>query len=106
MYDESCYYIFQQTMANNTVKKEQEKETFLTYTSQDFFYTTTSEHGEDLASHLDILLPRKWLASKADGAFIYSVDDVETKILPGKYGIVTQVCFRNFSEVLDSTNDL
>lgn len=82
-------------MENDSGKKEEETETRLTYTSKDFFLSTTSMHGEDLTSQLDILLLRKWMAAKAAGAFIYSVDNVETKILPGKYGIVSQVCLRD-----------
>lgn len=78
-------------MENDNVKKEEETETRLTYTTKDFFLSTTSMHGEDLTSRLDILLPRKWMAAKVAGAFIYSVDNVETKILPGKYGIVSQI---------------
>lgn len=74
---------------------EEQEGTSLAYTTNDFFHSTTSMHGEDLTSHLDILLHKKWMASKAAGAFIYSVDDVETKILPGKYGIVSQVSFRD-----------
>lgn len=79
-------------MENNTAAEEQVKETSFPYTANDFFHSSTTVHGEDLTSHFDVLFLRKWMAAKAAGAFIYSVDDVETKILPGKYGIVTQVC--------------
>lgn len=83
-------------MENKNGKEEdKEKEASLAYTSDDFFYSVTRMHGEDYTSHIDIMLLRKWMASKAAGAFIYSVDDVETKILPGKYGIVSQVCMRD-----------
>lgn len=81
-------------MENDNAKKEEEMEIHLTYTTKDFFLSTTSVHGEDLTSQLDILLSRKWMAAKAAGAFIYSVDNVETKILPGKYGIVSQVSLK------------
>lgn len=76
-------------MENDTTKNK--KETCLTYSTQDFLYSTPSVHGEDLASPLDTLLLREWMAAKAAGAFNYSVDDVDTKILPGRYGIVAQV---------------
>lgn len=80
-------------MENDASRKEK-KETLLTYTASDFFHSTTSLHGEDLTSPFDVLLLKRWTAAKDAGAFIYSVDDVETKIIPGKYGIVSQVHHR------------
>ena len=75
-------------MENDTLK------TCLTFTEKDFFHSTPSVHGEDLASLLDTLLLKEWMSAKASGAFNYSVEDVDTKILPGSYGIVAQVSVR------------
>ncbi|XP_071513080.1 GDP-D-glucose phosphorylase 1 isoform X2 [Panulirus ornatus] len=61
------------------------------YSHNDFVYTTSSEHGQDLMSAFDSLLLQKWEAARDAGLFNYQVNHVETKLLPGKFRIVAQM---------------
>ncbi|KAG0728781.1 GDP-D-glucose phosphorylase 1 [Chionoecetes opilio] len=78
-------------MENDTKRTNDERETCFTYTKENFLHSTPSVHGQDFESPLDTLLLKKWMAAKAAGAFNYSVENIDTKILPGQYGLVAQV---------------
>lgn len=65
------------------------------YSNKDFLYTTSSEHGQNLMSTFDSMLLEKWETARDAGIFLYQVDDVETKILPGKFKLVVQVSYEN-----------
>ncbi|MPC66805.1 GDP-D-glucose phosphorylase 1 [Portunus trituberculatus] len=82
---------FPELIMENDIKINQERKISFSYSEKDFLFSTSSRHGEELASSLDTCLLKEWVAAKAAGAFNYSVEDVETKILPGRYGIVAQI---------------
>lgn len=62
------------------------------YSKQDFNLSTTSKHGQLEKSEFDCRLLSQWDAAMGAGVFKYSVEGVETKVVPGKYHIVVQVC--------------
>ncbi|XP_063881355.1 GDP-D-glucose phosphorylase 1-like [Scylla paramamosain] len=86
-----CVFHTKYQIMEDDMKINQERKICLTYSEKDFLHSTSSGHGEELASSLDTLLLKEWMAAKAAGAFNYSVEGVDTKILPGRYGIVAQV---------------
>ncbi|KAK8754541.1 hypothetical protein OTU49_016660 [Cherax quadricarinatus] len=61
------------------------------YSNSDFVYNTSSDHGQDMMSAFDSLLLEKWKAADDASLFNYKVDDVETKLLAGKYKFVVQM---------------
>nr|XP_045608952.1 GDP-D-glucose phosphorylase 1-like isoform X1 [Procambarus clarkii] len=76
-------------MFNNDV--DMTRDFMFKYSNKDFIYTTSSEHGLDKMSPFDSLLLKKWEAARDAALFNYQVDDVETKIIPGKYKLVAQM---------------
>ncbi|CAL4060227.1 unnamed protein product, partial [Meganyctiphanes norvegica] len=64
------------------------------YSSNEFQFSVESKHGYEIKSSFDEALQGTWDAAKDKGAFNYLVDNVETKILPGKYNIVAQLNVR------------
>lgn len=65
----------------------------LTYSRKDFHFSISNKHGQPKKSEFDVQFLRMWNMAMSAEVFRYSVDGVETKVLPGKYNIVTQVCF-------------
>ncbi|XP_042209346.1 GDP-D-glucose phosphorylase 1-like isoform X2 [Homarus americanus] len=72
-------------------KTDNTKDFVLQYSNNDFVYSTCSEHGQVLRSAFDSLLLEKWKVAKEADLFNYQVDDVETKILPGRFEFVAQM---------------
>ncbi|XP_027235407.2 GDP-D-glucose phosphorylase 1 isoform X2 [Penaeus vannamei] len=68
----------------------------LLYTKDDFTYNTSNSHKQEVSSGFDTLLKRGWEAAMEAGIFNYKVDNVETKIIPGKYHIVAQMNANRF----------
>lgn len=73
------------------VSGEKYRDPFI-YKKEDFILSTTNKHGQSEKSEFDCLLLNQWDAAMGAGVFKYSVEGVETKVLPGKYHIVVQVC--------------
>lgn len=73
------------------VSGEEYRDPFI-YSEKDYILSTTSIHGQSEKSEFDRLLLSQWDAAMGAGVFKYSVEGVETKVLPGKYHIVVQVC--------------
>lgn len=69
----------------------------LTYSCKDFHFSISNKHGQPNKSEFDVQFLRMWNMAVSAEVFRYSVDGVETKVLPGKYNLVTQVCFPPFS---------
>ena len=51
----------------------------------------------DLFLHFDTLLCSQWDRAVADGVFRYSLDEVVTRLLPGRYGFIAQRNPKRFS---------
>ncbi|KAK3874665.1 hypothetical protein Pcinc_020413 [Petrolisthes cinctipes] len=62
-----------------------------TYSQRDFHYCISIKHGQPVLSSFDCVFLKQWEVSRALGLFKYSVEGVQTKVLPGKYQIVTQM---------------
>ncbi|KAK3866074.1 hypothetical protein Pcinc_028365 [Petrolisthes cinctipes] len=61
------------------------------FSKQDLYSSTTSKHGQTETSAFDHRLLNQWDAAMSAGVFKYSLEGVETKVLPGKYHIVIQM---------------
>ncbi|XP_066980394.1 GDP-D-glucose phosphorylase 1-like isoform X1 [Macrobrachium rosenbergii] len=86
------YLLQQSTMETNGVSHSSEKGALVyKYSSADFAYTASSCHSNGKKSSFDSILTTKWEEASDAGVFNYKTDDVQTKIVPGKYNIVTQL---------------
>ena len=56
-----------------------------------FCIARTEQSHPFCALQLDVFLTSLWDRGMENGIFRYSVDDVSTKVIPGRYGFVIQV---------------
>lgn len=58
---------------------------------EDFIYEVAVKGNEDSLSHFDRVVRERWTAAVDAGLCRYRLGDLQTKTLPGKFGLVAQV---------------